>query len=206
MDYANINDIVTILPLAVLVVWTSVLLLLDVFLFRERAKTTAGLAALGLAVSLGLTLLQLGKTGEAFAGMVSLDGFAVFLNVLFLGSGIFGIALAYDYLSRMGIQRGEYYIFLMFAITGMMLMAYAADLIVVFLALELLSIPLYVLSGFARPRLDSEESALKYFLLGAFASWFVVYGQQSRCRPGRRRSRAPVRCRARSARRWGRRF
>jgi NADH-quinone oxidoreductase subunit N len=84
--------------------------------------------------------------------------------------------LSYDYLTRLGIQRGEYYALLMFSISGMMLMAMAADLIVIFLALELLSIPLYVLAGFARPRSDSEEAAIKYFLLGAFASGFVVYG------------------------------
>jgi len=65
---------------------------------------------------------------------------------------------------------------LMFSVSGMMLMSMAADLIVVFLALELLSIPLYVLAGFARPKPDSEEAALKYFLLGAFAGGFVVYG------------------------------
>jgi NADH-quinone oxidoreductase subunit N len=64
----------------------------------------------------------------------------------------------------------------MFSISGMMLMAMAADLIVIFLALELLSIPLYILAGFARPRSESEEAAIKYFLLGAFASGFVVYG------------------------------
>ena len=66
----------------------------------------------------------------------------------------------------MGIERGEYYALLMFTVGGMMLMAQAGDLIIIFLSLELLSIPLYVMAGFARPRLDSEESALKYFLLG----------------------------------------
>jgi NADH-quinone oxidoreductase subunit N len=76
----------------------------------------------------------------------------------------------------MGLERGEYYTLLLFSVTGMMLMAQAADLIVVFLALELLSIPLYVLAAFARPRAESEEAGLKYFLLGAFATGFVVYG------------------------------
>jgi NADH-quinone oxidoreductase subunit N len=76
----------------------------------------------------------------------------------------------------MGIERGEYYTLLLFSISGMMLMAQAADLITVFLALELLSLPLYVLSAFARPKADSEESGLKYFLLGAFSSGFVLYG------------------------------
>jgi NADH-quinone oxidoreductase subunit N len=108
--------------------------------------------------------------------MLVVDGFANFLSALFLGSGLVSIALSHDYLKRMNIERSEFYILMMFSISGMMLMAMAADLIVVFLALELLSIPLYVLAGFARPRLDSEEAALKYFLLGAFAGGFVVYG------------------------------
>jgi NADH-quinone oxidoreductase subunit N len=98
------------------------------------------------------------------------------LNILFLGSGLAGITLAYDYIRRMGIERGEYYVLLLFSISGMMLMSQANDLIVVFLALELLSIPLYVLAGFARPRLESEEASLKYFLMGAFSGGFVVFG------------------------------
>ena len=108
--------------------------------------------------------------------MLVVDGFAVFLNALFLVSGFAGMALAYDYNRRMDLDRGEYYVLLLFSISGMMLMASAADLIVVFLALELLSIPLYVLAGFAHPKAESEEAALKYFLLGAFAGGFVVYG------------------------------
>jgi len=75
----------------------------------------------------------------------------------------------------MNIERGEYYTLLLFSVTGMMLMAQATDLIIVFLALELLSIPLYVLSAISR-RIEAEESGVKYFLLGAFASGFVVYG------------------------------
>jgi NADH-quinone oxidoreductase subunit N len=76
----------------------------------------------------------------------------------------------------MNLERGEYYTLMLFSISGMMLMAQASDLIVVFLALELLSIPLYVLAAFDRPRVESEEAGLKYFLLGAFATGFVVYG------------------------------
>jgi NADH-quinone oxidoreductase subunit N len=89
---------------------------------------------------------------------------------------LLGVALAYGYVKRMGIERGEYYTLMLFSISGMMLMAQATDLIVVFLALELLSLPLYVLSAFARPKTESEESGLKYFLLGAFSSGFVLYG------------------------------
>jgi NADH-quinone oxidoreductase subunit N len=172
----NLSDFLVILPLTFLVVWAILLILVDLFIPEERKGWIAWLAASGIVISLGICISQFGEQTTGFSGMVVLDGFAVFLQALFLVSGFLGIVLAYDYLKRQGIDRSEYYILLLFSLSGMMLMALAADLIMVFLALELLSIPLYVLAGFARPRLDSEEAALKYFLLGAFAGGFVVYG------------------------------
>ena len=169
-------DLYTILPILVVIVWAVLLMLADLWIPDERKGLTAILAAAGLAVALGLTLAQSGKTATAMNGMVVVDGFSVLMNIIFLVSGMAGIALAYDYLKRMKIERGEYYVLLMFSTSGMMLMAGAYDLIIVFLALELLSIPLYILVGFARPRVELEESSLKYFLLGAFASAFVLYG------------------------------
>jgi len=170
------TDFYILLPLTVLTVWACVLLLVDLFIPKDRKGITAFLAALGLAVTLGFTVTQIGREGTGFNGMATLDGFSTFINVLILISGLFGIALAYGYIKRMGIDRGEYYVLMLFSITGMMLMAQAADLIIIFLALELLSIPLYVLAAFARPKLQSEEAGVKYFLLGAFATGFVVYG------------------------------
>ena len=170
------SNLAATMPMNIVILWACVLLLVDVFISGERKGWTALLAAIGLAAALLASLAQAGRELVVFNGMVVVDSFATFLNLLFLGSGLVGIALAYDYLKRMRIDRGEYYVLLLFSISGMMLMAVAADLIVVFLALELLSFPLYVLAGFARPRADSEESALKYFLLGAFSSSFVVYG------------------------------
>jgi NADH-quinone oxidoreductase subunit N len=170
------TDLITLLPLIFLTVWACLLLLVELFIPKGRKGWTALLAALGLAAAMGLTILYAGQQRFAFSGMVVLDGFSSFLDVLFLATGLLGIALAYGYLRRMGIERGEYYALLLFSVTGMMLMAQAANLIVIFLALELLSIPLYVLAAFARPRLDSEEAGLKYFLLGAFSTGFVVYG------------------------------
>jgi NADH-quinone oxidoreductase subunit N len=108
--------------------------------------------------------------------MVTLDGFSTFTSTLILLSGLLGIALAYGYIKRMGIERGEYYSLMLFSITGMLLMTQASDLIIVFLALELLSIPLYVLAAFSRADQQSQEAGLKYFLLGAFATGFIVYG------------------------------
>src|SRR3990172_1954424 len=169
-------DFYTVLPLTLLTVWACVLLLGDLLIPKEGKGITALLAALGLALTLGFTLSQIGRGNLGFNGMVVLDGFSIFVNALLLVSGLLGVALAFGYVKRMGLERGEYYTLMLFSVTGMMLMAQAADLIVVFLALELLSIPLYVLAAFARPKAESEEAGLKYFLLGAFSTGFVVYG------------------------------
>jgi len=174
------TDFNVILPLLVLTGWASVLLLVDLWIPKNRKSITAVLAILGL-IATGVfeavvALLFRGQTLSGFGGMVTFDGFSVFLTYVLLATGVFAILLAINYLKLNNLDRGEFYILLLFSLSGMMLMAQAGDLIVVFLALELLSIPLYVLSGFARPRTDSEESAMKYFLLGAFASGFLVYG------------------------------
>ena len=170
------TDFYTIFPLILLTVWAILLLLVDLLIPKGRKGITAFLAALGLAVSLGYSITQIGLESTGFNRMVTLDGFSTFANSILLISGLFGIALAYSYIKRMGLENGEYYILLLFSIAGMMLMVHAADLIVVFLALEMLSIPLYVLTAFSRRNLQSEEAGVKYFLLGAFATGFVVYG------------------------------
>ena len=170
------NDFYTLIPYLTLTAWACVLLIVDLFIPKSLKGLTAFLAAGGLLLGIFFSILQIGKTQlTGFTGMVALDGFSTFANILLLTSGLFAILLAYGYTKRMGIERGEYYTLLLFSVTGMMLMAQANDLIMVFLALELLSIPLYVLSAISR-KLQSEESGVKYFLLGAFASGFVVYG------------------------------
>ncbi len=173
------SDFNAILPLLVLAGWASLLLLVDLWIPKTHKSWTALLAIAGLAVT-GVVLEALAFQAPlpiaAFGGMVVLDGFTVLLDFIILITGAVAILLALNYLKRNNLERGEFYTLLLFSIVGMMLMASASDLIIVFLALETLSIPLYVLSGFARPRADSEESAMKYFLLGAFASGFLVYG------------------------------
>jgi NADH-quinone oxidoreductase subunit N len=175
----TINDLIIILPTLILVVWAILLLIVDLWIPPDRKGIVALLAALGLSITLGVNLALAGMTSglePAFSGMVILDGFAVFTNTLIIASSLLGVAIAHDYIKRTGINRGEYYILLLISTAGMMLFVQAYDLIFVFLALELLSIPLYVLSGFARPRNASEESALKYFFLGSFSSAIFLYG------------------------------
>ncbi len=170
------NDFLVTLPVLVLLAWALLVLLADLWIPESKKNLTAVLTAVGLVFSLAVTVTQIGKTGSAFNGMIMLDGFSTTLSILFMISGLAAVALAVDYLKRNNAERGEYYTLLLFSIAGMMLMASAADLIIVFLALELLSIPLYVLAGFFRPNLASEEAALKYFLMGAFSSAFLLFG------------------------------
>jgi NADH-quinone oxidoreductase subunit N len=165
-----------ITPVIFLALWACVLLIADLLWGAKRKGLTPALTALGLVVTLVLVLVRAGQTAAAFGGMVIVDGFANFLSCLLMLSGLAGVALAYDYLDRIEIEHGEYYVLLLFSLVGMMLMGMSGDLIMIFLALELLSIPLYVLAGIAVPRLNSEEAAIKYFLLGAFASGFFVFG------------------------------
>jgi NADH-quinone oxidoreductase subunit N len=177
---ASIN-LMAVLPTLIVIGWACLLLVIDLFIPAGQKRWTAWLSIVGLLASAVALLAQMGRFGRlgpeiAFGGMVSVDGFSIFLQVVFVLSAIIGVLISITYLPLHGIERGEYYALLLSTTAGMMIMAMAADLIVVFVALELLSIPLYVLAGFARPHADSEESALKYFLLGAFASGFLVYG------------------------------
>jgi NADH-quinone oxidoreductase subunit N len=176
MQLFNSSDLQTSLPLIVLTAWASLLLLVVVFYKQSRSGLVPLLSVLGLLAVAIAILQQFGQEAQAFGGMFVVDGFSAAIDLLLVLAGLLTIALSYDYLKRMNLARGEYYVLMLFSISGMMLMASAADLIVVFLALELLSIPLYVLAAFARPEPRSEEAGLKYFLLGAFASGFLVYG------------------------------
>ncbi len=119
------TDFYILLPLTILAAWACALLLADLFIPKDRKGITAFLAALGLAVTLFFTVTKIGHEGTGFNGMVTLDGFSTFTSALLLISGLLGVALAYGYIKRMGIERGEYYALMLFSITGMMLMTQA---------------------------------------------------------------------------------
>jgi NADH-quinone oxidoreductase subunit N len=168
------SDLLPVLPFIIVSVWAILLLLFDLFI--KHKGITAILAAAGVAAALVAVIARFGSYQVAFNGMIVADSFSDYLQIVILATALLGIAVAYDYLRRMNIERGEYYTLMLFTVSGMLLMSLAGDLILVFLAIELLSLPLYVLSGFARPEKSSEESAMKYFILGAFSSAFLVYG------------------------------
>lgn len=164
------------LPGISVAVWACILLVIDLFIPKTRKETTAWLAAGGLVFAFVANLLVYNAEVDSFLGMFRADQFTAFFNIVILITAFVSILLSIDYLKRAGIERGEYYVLMLFSSAGMMFMAGANNLIVVFIALELLSIPLYVLAAFRSPEPRSEEAGIKYFILGAFASAFFVYG------------------------------
>lgn len=143
---------------------------------KDKPVSSYWMSLLGVAVSLVLSLFHLGGGVPVFGGMLFQGGFAGYCNLIFLSSALLTIVLSRGYLERMDYHRGEFYVLIIFATTGMMLMAGALNLITIFLGIELMSVPLYVLAGFMRKKERANEAALKYFLLGAFATGFLLYG------------------------------
>jgi len=166
-----------IAPEIVLTVTALLVLLLEVFSKRKDNKGyLAVLSAIGVVVAFFFTLPLIGTGTWAFGGMFTNDGYALFFMVVFLIIAFLTILISMGYAHREGIEGGEYYALILFATVGMMLMAGGTHLITIFLGLETMSISIYVLAGMMRDDRRSVESALKYFLLGAFATGFLLYG------------------------------
>lgn len=156
-------------------------MVIDLFVPTNTRSWAAWVSLITLLLALGQTISMWGFSGGTFtpqggSPMLVVDNYATFLNLTLILTGILAILISVSYLQRVGLDKAEYYMLMLFSLAGMMLMGMANDLILVFLALEVLSIPLYILSGFAWPRPDSEEAAMKYFLLGAFSSAIFVFG------------------------------
>ena len=177
---------VSTLPGLLLLAWTLILVLADLFIPPERKWWTPLLACVGLGISFAVNLFVYSPAESeqaAFYGMFVADAFTGFLNAVILVATLISILMSWDYLNRADIHRGEYYILALLSSAGAMFMVGANDLVVVFIALELLSIPLYIMAAFrsinrdgTEAALKSEESGMKYFILGAFSSAFLVYG------------------------------
>ncbi len=171
----NYNDIVAVSPILFLSVFSLLLLVVDVSV-KKPATVLYWLTLVGLAVTGFLTVNTYNAPGSAFNGMVFTGRFPAFFEVVFVLSAALSVLLSKPYLEKIDDHYGEYYSLVSFATVGMMLMASSRDLMVLFLGLELMSISLYVLAGFVRKDAKSNEASLKYFLLGAFATGFFLYG------------------------------
>jgi NADH-quinone oxidoreductase subunit N len=152
-----------------------VALLAESFRRRGERMPIAGLPIIGL-VGAGLSSVLLWDRNATSFGVVTADNFALFVNLVLVGVGILTVFFASQTIERDGLPAGEFYALVMFSTVGMMLMVQSTDLLLMFLALETMSIAVYVLTGMRRDQATSTEAAFKYFLLGAFASSFFLYG------------------------------
>lgn len=153
-----------------------IILVVDPFLDKGKKIISAHLSwvAIALAFLANLSLWDIQQT--TFSEMFLVDNFAGFFKFIFLTGSFLIILLSINYLKREEIFHGEYFSLILFSTLGMMLLASGFDLVVIFLGLEIMSVSLYVLTGFKRRDLNSNEASLKYFLMGAFASGFLLYG------------------------------
>jgi NADH-quinone oxidoreductase subunit N len=169
-----------LLPEIVLSVWAMFVLLLDVFQKGARSMPSSPampwltLAGIALAAVANGWIAGLIETGPA--GVIAVDSFRVFSNFVFLLAAALFVLISTRYLDEERLRLGELYVLVLFAVVGMMTFAGARDLIVMFIGLELMSLPVYILTGVNRRDRRSAEGALKYFLLGAFSSAFFLYG------------------------------
>jgi NADH-quinone oxidoreductase subunit N len=163
-------------PSLVIAGFALAVLCVDIISPRNRGVVSAVVALVGSLAAMVACYYLWGRTAHGLGDMLALDSFSLFANLIFLSGTALTIAISVGYLKQEGAGRSEYYLLLLTATLGMMLMASATDLLMIFLGLELMSLSLYVLAGFTRGRLVSNEASLKYLLLGAFASGFLLYG------------------------------
>jgi NADH-quinone oxidoreductase subunit N len=170
-------DLYLIAPEIVVTAFGFLVLLVDVFTPKAERKSYLGIISLiGIILAFLFTLPQIGSIKTGFGGMFTSDGFALFFKVLFLIIAFLTTLISMAYVQREGIEFGEYYALIHFSTLGMMLMAAGTHLITIFLGLETMSISIYILAGMMREDKRSIEAAMKYFLLGAFATGFLLYG------------------------------
>jgi NADH-quinone oxidoreductase subunit N len=169
-------NLAVVMPEVILSVIAMVLLLVNVFVPSKNKGYLGYLSLIGLAATAASAVSGWGPAVSGFGGAVVQDNFAIFFKVIFLISAALAILISDRYMAQEECNQGELYPLILFATVGMMLMAGGTDLMVIFLGLELLSVCLYVLAGFNRANLKSNEAGLKYFLLGAFSTGFLLYG------------------------------
>ncbi len=174
----NATDSLRILPEIILTITGVLLMLVDATLHPGFTRRPLGwLAAIGTTIALWASLWQLSLgTGTAFFGAVETTPFTVFFHVLICGIVLVAILIALDSLPENSHHQGEYFALVVFGAAGMCLLTSAIELLVVFIALEISSISTYILAGYRKHSAQGPESAIKYFLLGSFATAFLLYG------------------------------
>ena len=172
----NSTDLIRFLPEIILTIMGTFLMVLDPLLHKRSSDAFGHLSILSLIAAIGASVYAYTEPGPAFGGMMVVDGFATFFRVLVIGVGILTILPSYRFLLRQDAETSEYHALLLYSIAGQCLMVSANELIMIFLGLEISSISSYILAGYLRDDKRANEAALKYFLLGSFATAFFLYG------------------------------
>jgi NADH-quinone oxidoreductase subunit N len=171
----NLTDFDAIVPIICVTLAGLVVLLAEAFRPRNESVPMAGLPIIGL-LAAGVASVLLWDRNTTSFGVATADNFALFVNLVLIGVGLLTVVFAAQTVERDRIPSAEFYALVLFSTVGMMLMVQATDLLLMFLALETMSIAVYVLTGIRRDELRSTEAGFKYFLLGSFASAFFLYG------------------------------
>ncbi len=169
-------DYLYILPELIIVAVALVLLVGAALSPKDRQGYMPVVATAGFLAALVAVYPALGQETNIFGRMITVDGFAQFFKVIFLIVGVLVTLSSAGYMSKQKTSGGEYYVLLMFAVTGMIFMASSTDLLAIWLGLELVSISSYILAGYRREDPKSNEAAIKYFLMGAIASAVLLFG------------------------------
>lgn len=164
------------LPEIVLSIVGIAIMMLEPLMGHRRRISLGVLSLVGIAIAFAANIWAYANSGPAFQNMIVVDGYGTFFRGLVLVIGFLCILTSFSYLERENAQRGEYYALILFSIIGQCILATASDLIMVFIGLEISSIATYILAGFLRDDRRNNESAVKYFLLGSFATAFLLYG------------------------------
>jgi NADH-quinone oxidoreductase subunit N len=167
----QLPDLTPMMPELLMTALALIVLLLDLLIKKKEVVALISIAGVAL---VGLALF--GPKGDTFGNMFISDGYSTFFKFIFIVNVILTILISIKYIAVERVNYGEYYALILFSTIGMMIMASAGDLIVLYLGLELMALSTYVLAGFIRHDMKSNEAALKYFLLGAFSSAFLLYG------------------------------
>jgi NADH-quinone oxidoreductase subunit N len=170
------QELLRFAPETLLIVVGAIFMVMEPLSKPDGKRKFAVLSFLTLVVALVLTAMAWADPGPAFSNLLIVDGFSTFFVALILSVGLFTILISTNYLAVAGHESGEYYSLLLFSLVGQCIMASSNDLIMLFIGLECSSISSYVLAGYLRDDRRNNESALKYFLLGSFATAFLLYG------------------------------
>jgi NADH-quinone oxidoreductase subunit N len=170
------SDYLRFLPEMILMVAGTLIMFLEGLLRANRQRNLSALTVISFVAALGAAVWANGIPGSSFSNMMIVDGFATFFRVLAIAVGILTVLSSVQYLKREHAESSEYYALLLFSVAGQCIMATANELIMIFIGLEISSIATYVLAGYLRNDKRNNEAALKYFLLGSFATAFLLYG------------------------------